>query len=197
VILGLLTPARAYISEGLLGDLMDRASRVVRGEGLEVVTHRAINIRELQRATRESISPLEYLENLLHPYVSFAIMPVFALANAGVPFALADFTHPVALAIMAALVLGKPVGILLFSGLSLLFGLRRLPEGLTWPILAGGGLLAGIGFTMALFIAGLALEGELLDAAKVGVLGGSALAAILGMLVLVIVLPKKADGTGA
>jgi NhaA family Na+:H+ antiporter len=191
VIIGLMTPARSYISEGLLGDFLDRATQVVRGEGLDTVTHRAIKIRELQRATRESISPLEYLENLLHPYVGFAIMPIFALANAGVPFALADFTHPVALAVMAGLVLGKPAGILLFSGLALLLGLRRLPGGITWPILAGGGFLAGIGFTMALFIASLALESELLDAAKVGVLGGSALAAAIGMIILVIVLPKK------
>jgi len=80
----------------------------------------------------------------------------------------------------------------LFSLLVAKFITRDLPEGLTWPSLAGGSLLAGIGFTMALFIAGLALEGAALNAAKVGVLGASAIAAVAGMGVLVAVLPKKA-----
>ncbi len=119
-------------------------------------------------------------------------MPVFALANAGVPIHLDDFADPVATAVMAALVIGKPVGILLFSWLAVRLFLKKLPEGLNWRMLVGGGFLAGIGFTMSLFISGLALEGELLDAAKVGVLGGSAVAAVLGMSLL-LTLKKKVD----
>ncbi len=95
---------------------------------------------------------------------------------------------------MAGLVLGKPVGILLASFLAVKLITRGLPEGLTWPALAGGGFLAGIGFTMALFIAGLALDGPALNAAKVGVLGASALAAVAGMAILLATLPKQQRG---
>jgi NhaA family Na+:H+ antiporter len=111
-------------------------------------------------------------------------MPLFALANAGVPFEAQDFASPVAMAVMAGLIIGKPVGILSFSWLSIRLGLAQLPGKVNWRQLLGGGFLAGIGFTMALFIAGLALNGEPLDQAKVGVLGGSAVSAILGVLIL-------------
>ena len=143
-------------------------------------------------SVREVISPLEYLEGTLHPWTAFVIMPIFALANAGVPFTMGDFGEPVALAIMAGLVIGKPVGILLMSFLAVKLITKSLPEGLTWSGLLGGGFLSGIGFTMALFISGLALSGPALQTAKVGVLGASLLAAVVGMVVLVKVLPKPA-----
>src|SRR4029077_216342 len=99
----------------------------------------------------ETVSPLEYLESTLHPWVSFVIMPVFARANAGVPLHLASFLDPVAPAVPAGLVVGKPVGILLFSWLAVRAGVARLPDAVGWRAVAGGGCLAGIGFTMALF----------------------------------------------
>jgi NhaA family Na+:H+ antiporter len=189
VILGLMTPARAYLSESLFANMLRRADQVLHGEWSSP-PHRPVRVRRLRRAARESLSPLEYLEHLLHPWVSFVIMPLFALANAGVPFSVSDFGEPVAMAVAAGLVVGKPVGIVLFSWLAVRLGLAALPEGISWGVLAGGGLLAGIGFTMALFIAGLALDGPTLDAAKVGILGASAVAAILGMLVLSRLLPR-------
>jgi len=129
-------------------------------------------------------SPLEYLESRLHPWVSFGIMPLFALANAGVPLTMRHIANPIVPAVMAGLVIGKPVGIVFFAFLTVTLVTRGLPAGITWPTLVGAGCLGGIGFTMALFIAGLALEGDTLDAAKVGILLGSLIAALLGTIVL-------------
>lgn len=186
VILGLMTPTRVYIKPGLLESAYD----LFRGEGWDQATHRALKVVRIQKLARETVSPVEYLEGTLHPWVSFLIMPLFALANAGVPFELSDLGDPVAQAIAAGLVIGKPLGIVLFSFFAVRVGLAVLPEGVTWGILTGGGFLAGIGFTMALFIAGLALQGDVLDAAKVGVLGASAVAATIGMVLLNWLLPK-------
>ena len=192
VLLGLLTPAGTYLPTGTVSQLLRRADDTLHGGAWGDLSHRSDAVRGFTGAVREVISPLEYLEGRLHPWSSFVIMPVFALANAGVAFAAADFVDPVAIAIMAGLVLGKPVGILLMSLLAVKLVTKGLPEGLTWPSLVGGGFLSGIGFTMALFIAGLALDGPALNAAKVGVLGASALAAVIGMILLVAVLPKPA-----
>ena len=196
VVLGLLTPARPWVSESRYGELLDRFYGMLKGDGWEGQSHRAAKVRTMVRASRETVAPLEYLENLLHPWVGFGIMPVFALANAGVAFSFVDFAHPVAVAVMVGLVIGKPIGVLLFSWIIVRFVLRGLPDGLGWGAMLGGGCLAGIGFTMALFIAGLALEGELLDAAKVGILGGSAISAVLGAGILVAVLPKPGVASG-
>ena len=84
-------------------------------------------------------------------------------------------------------------GIVIFSWLAVKIGLARLPEGISWGAIIGGGFLAGIGFTMAIFIASLALEGALLDAAKVGILGGSALAGLSGVILLILFLPKPSQ----
>ncbi len=184
VILGLLTPADAYFSASLLGQMLKRASDVLHGDW-ENLQHKVQKVRAVEQAARESVSPLNYLETALHPWVSYLIMPVFALANAGVAFAWSDFGDPVAVAVALGLLLGKPIGILIFSWLAIRTGIAALPSGVNWSILAGGGALAGIGFTMALFIAGLALEGPLLSAAKVGILLGSAVSAIIGMLLLI------------
>jgi NhaA family Na+:H+ antiporter len=118
-------------------------------------------------------------------------MPIFSLANAGVEISRSDFTSPVALSVMLGLFVGKPAGIFLFSWLAVRFGIAKLPEGIGWGVITGGGFLAGIGFTMAIFIAGLALDGALLNAAKVGILAGSVLSAIAGVSMLVLFLPKN------
>ena len=123
-------------------------------------------------------------------------MPIFALANAGVAFELSDFGDPVALAIVVGLCVGKPLGILLFSWAAVRAKIAHLPEGVGWGALTAGGVLAGIGFTMALFIAGLALDGDSLGAAKVGILGASALCAVVGMTMLTMILPKKPSPSG-
>ncbi len=154
--------------------------------------HQKHVLSQLSVAAHEAVSPLERLERALHPWVAFGIMPVFALANAGVRIEPASFSHPVAWAVSAGLVLGKPVGIVLFSWLAVRLGVARLPSGVNWKVMVGAGCLAGIGFTMSLFIAGLALQGELLDAGKIGTLTGSSSSALLGCLLLWAFLPNRA-----
>jgi NhaA family Na+:H+ antiporter len=192
VVVGFLTPARARISERRLGLIIDNALHFMRGEGWRAANERYAVLRQMERAARGSIAPLERFETGLHPWVGFAIMPLFALANAGVRFELADLADPVAVAVMLGLVIGKPIGILLFSWLAVKTGLARLPSGVAWAVMTGGGFLAGIGFTMAIFISGLALQGVMLGAGKVGILAGSVVSAVIGMVLLVVSLPKTA-----
>jgi NhaA family Na+:H+ antiporter len=193
VIFGLLTPTKAWISEGRLGMIVQQTSCFLQGEGLATAKKRYALLRDMEVAARKSISPLERFETELHPWVGFAVMPIFALANAGVTIEISDFTNPVAIAVMLGLLVGKPLGIVVFSWLAVRLGIARLPKGLSWGVVAGGGFLAGIGFTMAIFIAGLALEGNLLDAAKVGIIVGSFLSAIVGVILLVLLLPKPSQ----
>jgi len=190
VIFGLLMPTRSWISETRLEDIVGKTRHFLMGAGWSTSSKRYDMLRQMERATRKSLSPLERHETELHPWVGFLIMPVFALANAGVPIQAADLVDPVALATALGLFVGKPAGILLFSFLAVKLRLTRLPEGVNWGAVVGGGFLAGIGFTMALFISGLALSGPLLEAAKVGVMAGSALSAAVGMGLLIVFLPK-------
>jgi NhaA family Na+:H+ antiporter len=142
------------------------------------------------------IAPLAVLERTLHPWVTFVVMPVFALANAGVALDPAHVGDPVALAVAAGLLVGKPVGVVGASWLGVRAGLARLPDHVGWPAIVGAGCLAGIGFTMALFIAGLALGPEMRAAAKVGILAGSGLAALAGMALLFRTLRTLPRGEG-
>lgn len=150
VMLGLLTPARAWLGE--------------------------------------TGSPLQRLEDGLHPWVAFGIMPLFALANAGVLLEASALAEPVAMAVAVSLSVGKPVGILLLCLLAVRSGLTSLPDGVTWPMLAGGACLAGIGFTMALFLNSLAFPGaafaDAAAAGKIGTLAGSMVSAVIGAFVL-------------
>lgn len=185
VILGLLTPARAYLSDNVGSDLLRRASDLIHGDAWQQDHHRPEKVREMRRVSRETISPLEYLIYVLHPWVAFVIMPLFALANAGVTLQASDAISSVSLAVIVGLFVGKPIGILLVSWLSLKLGFAELPSGVHWRHLIGGSLLAGIGFTMALFIAGLAFtDQDLLRPAKVGVLLGSLASGAAGMALL-------------
>jgi NhaA family Na+:H+ antiporter len=111
-------------------------------------------------------------------------MPIFALANAGIGVSGAALLDPVATSVAAGLVVGKPLGIFIASWLVVRLGWAVLPDGVTWSVVLGAGCLAGIGFTMSLFIASLSLEGELLRAAKAGILMGSAVSGLVGMSVL-------------
>jgi NhaA family Na+:H+ antiporter len=129
------------------------------------------------------------MEHALHGPVAYAIMPLFALANAGVSLGGSEMrdalANPVTLGVVLGLLVGKPLGITGFSWLAVRFGIAALPDGVTWRTLAGAGVLGGIGFTMALFIASLAFgEAALLEAAKFGVLAASALAGVAGWLLL-------------
>ena len=144
-------------------------------------------MRSIERTALGAQSPLQRFENTLHPWTVFGIMPLFALANAGVSIS-ADFTsmfeEPLARGVALGLVVGKPLGIMLFSVVAVRLGLAALPSRVHWAHVLGAGCLAGIGFTMSLFIANLALGGtDLLEAAKISILVGSLLAAVLGWLV--------------
>lgn len=188
VMLGLMTPSSAWIGDRYLYEVIQEALRRLSGNLSESERHNTTG--QLAVAAHESVSPLERLEASLNPWVAFVIMPIFALANAGVQADPTKLTHPVAIAVAAGLILGKPLGIFVFSWLAVKMRIASLPRGVTWKVLLGAGCLGGIGFTMSLFIASLALEGDLLEAGKVGTLCGSAISAVLGMTLLVIFLPK-------
>ena len=144
----------------------------------------------------EDDSPLRRLEHDLHPAVAFGIVPLFAFANAGVSLegvTLASAFAPVPLGIAAGLFVGKTVGVFGFAWASIRLGIGRLPEGATWASLFGVAMLCGIGFTMSLFIASLALDqgGPAYEAAtRIGILGGSMVSAICGYLLLRVVTPR-------
>jgi len=193
VIFGLITPSKAWVSESRLMAMYQKTGQFLHGEGWKSSAERYAILRQMERATRKTISPLERFEMELHPWVGFVIMPIFSLANAGVTITLSDFSSPVSIAVMLGLFVGKPAGILLFSWLAVRLGLARLPYGISWGVMTGSGFLAGIGFTMAIFIAGMALEGALLDVAKVGILAGSVFSAIAGVSILVLLLPKSSS----
>jgi NhaA family Na+:H+ antiporter len=187
VILGLMTPTRVWVSDERLRAVFERVLSYPRGEHWSGST---MERRDLQRAgiaATEALSPLERLEIMLHPWVGFAVMPIFALANAGVVVSSADIGHPIFAAIFAGLVIGKPIGVLAFTRLAVSLGLATKPCSLSWPLLAAGACLTGIGFTMSLFIASLAYGAPMLDAAKIGILSASVVSATGGLLMLLFV----------
>ncbi|MCR9144877.1 MAG: Na+/H+ antiporter NhaA [bacterium] len=149
------------------------------------------------RETADHIeTPLEKIEHALLPVVSFMIMPIFALANAGVAIGGDGFsaTDPVFLGILTGLFLGKPIGIVLFSVLAIKSGMASLPSGVNYGHIVGAGLLAGIGFTMSLFIGNLAFtEAALIESAKLGILCGSLVSGIAGVAVLLMAGKKNGD----
>ncbi|MCY2968591.1 MAG: Na+/H+ antiporter NhaA [Planctomycetota bacterium] len=194
VMLGLLTPASAMLPDQFVRDLLSDAQYRLVQEAPQIgATDRRELALELVRGAKESVSPLERLEHAMHGWVSYVIMPVFAFSNAGVPIAVEALRDPIALSVAAGLVLGKPLGIVLFSWLAIRLGVARPLEGVTWPILLGGGCLAGIGFTMSLFISGLAFAEGQLAAAKLGTLLGSVVSACLGTGILLATLKKPIE----
>ena len=160
-----------------------------------VVMAMAIPLRSTAPGEREP--PLKRLEHALHPWVAFGVLPAFAFANAGVSLAglsLGSFLEPLPLGILLGLFLGKQVGVLGFVWLGVRAGFCRLPAGVTWLQLYGVSLLAGIGFTMSLFIGTLAFEDASFSAGiRIGVLGGSILSAGLGYLVLRLALSEGSE----
>jgi NhaA family Na+:H+ antiporter len=143
-------------------------------------------------------SPLRDLEDNLHHPVAFVILPVFAFTNAGLSLAdlsVADLTSPVTIGIVSGLLVGKPLGILLFVGLAVSLRIVRLPENVSWIQLSGVAFACGIGFTMSLFIAGLAFEhgsGVYFTGNRLGIMAGSVLAALIAYALLQLSLPKSA-----
>ena len=180
VAIGLLAPARPLLNE-----------EVARGYASTALRDRHIDADELARMRflmKESVSVVERLQSSLHPVSAYVVLPVFALANAGVELGAIGkvFTEPVGLGIMLGLVLGKPVGIFLASFAAVRLGLGRLPDGTSWPMVVGLGAVGGIGFTVSIFIAGLSFPGAdlLTEEAKIAILLASLVAAVIGVVVL-------------
>src|SRR5919202_595940 len=193
VLLAMIVPASSYIdtevflkrSRGLL-DHFEQAGE--RGDAVLCNEERQGALHALNKANEDVEPPLQEMEHTLHPWVVFAIMPLFALANAGVSLGegfAERLLNPVSLGIVAGLLLGKQFGISLFAWLAVKSGISELPERVTWRHIYGAGWLGGIGFTMSLFISELAFkESPLLDVAKLGILAGSLVAGIGGWLIL-------------
>ena len=133
-------------------------------------------------------SPLERMEHALHPWVAFLVLPVFAFANAGVSLAglsIADLFAPLSLGIAAGLIVGKQAGVFLMTWLAVAAGIAQRPSGASWAQLYCASLLAGVGFTMSLFVGTLAFDGpENVSAVRIGVLSGSLVCGLLGYLVM-------------
>ncbi|MCW8332162.1 Na+/H+ antiporter NhaA [Photobacterium sp. SDRW27] len=182
VILGLLTPTERWVSEARLLTIMECVVPAPSQQGVHGIDRKILKTAEA--AAREGLSPVERLEMLLHPWIGFVVMPLFAFANAGVPISFSEMSGSLYAAVFAGLVVGKPVGIVLFSGLAVCTGLAIRPPDLHWPYLLAGGMLAGIGFTMSLFIAHLALSPSLVNAAKLGILSASLFSALIGIALL-------------
>jgi NhaA family Na+:H+ antiporter len=148
--------------------------------------HHAIHALEQKCEMIES--PLHRIEHALQPWVAFVIMPIFAFANAGVHIlgkTSAALGHPITLGVLLGLLLGKPIGITLFARLASVAGLGSRPAAVTWNQIFGASWLCGIGFTMSLFIASLALgDGGLLDMSKIGTLAASIAAGCVGSILL-------------
>jgi NhaA family Na+:H+ antiporter len=146
-------------------------------------------VEQIETLCEQAQPPLIRLEHGLRGVVAFGIMPLFALANAGISLSSADlaagYANRAALAVAIGLLVGKPLGILGLSWIAVRSRIASLPHGVTWSMLAGVGMLGGIGFTMALFVGELAFgEGSLLDSAKLGIVTASLLSGVLGWLTL-------------
>jgi Na+:H+ antiporter, NhaA family len=206
VIAGLITPAKSWLGkEGFLKTARDALAEFQRRYEDPQTDDESLfaPLSLLALARREALSPARRIETALHPWVAFGIMPLFALANAGVHVQGISFDEPGALWVLlgmaVGLVVGKVVGIFSFSWIAVRLGFSALPPGVTWPGLFVLGAAGGIGFTMAIFIAELAFAGSaLLGLAKVGVLAGTAVAGIAALIMGHMVLPREqpADVTG-
>lgn len=188
VLIGLITPVRAWLgADGFVGSVRRELDHLSQSSSESLSSHElAETLRHVDLARREAISPSASLIEALHPWVAFGIMPLFALANAGVSISTGApdaSSWSIAVAVALGLLIGKPLGVLLVSSILLRLRVASLPVGLTARHLVVLGVVAGIGFTMALFIAQLAFRDPvMLGAAKLGVLAGSAGAACLALL---------------
>ena len=202
VVVGLLTPVAASIDrERFLKSAEARLRSLwsMKDAPEQRLLH---DLDELNEGRREVVSPVERLQHALHGYVAFGVMPLFALANAGVGVggvALKNDELSVFLGVTLGLLVGKPVGILLVSFLGVKLGLASLPRGITWGQAWVVGVVGGIGFTMAIFIAQLAFPGggPALEAAKLGILAASGAAAVGGLLLGRLLLPKQVAAEAA
>ncbi len=200
ILLALVIPVRPRAA---LSDLVELARKQAdRIEAMEFSSDSILQdqrqldaVEQLHRISLKALPSGLVMEHDLHPIQVWLILPLFALANAGVHFdthILETIFSPISLGIILGLVLGKPLGICLMSWLVLRSGRGALPEGVSWGQVLGAGFLAGIGFTMSLFVTGLAFgEPMMVAQSKVGILGASLISGIIGFMILGASLPKK------
>jgi len=187
ILLAFTIPARTYLEKS---EFLKRGrwllDRLEAAEPNSFEEHSVIHTLELNVQLVES--PLHRIEHELQPWISFLVMPLFALANAGVDVThniIGAAKHPVSFGILFGLFAGKPAGIFLFSFIAAKTGIAMVPEGVSWRQILGAAWLCGIGFTMSLFIAGLAFSDDtLLSVAKISILAASLVSGIFGCLVL-------------
>ena len=187
VVLGFLTPAVAFHSREVAGGrIAERLGEVSRSPDVELSES---TMWSVSRVAREGVSPLARMEDQLHPWSAYLVLPLFALANAGVAVSVERIgdalTGQVGLGIALGLVIGAPVGGVLLAWLLVRLTPARLPEGLDWPAIGGVAPLKGIGFTVAIFISVLAFDDEALrEEAKLAILLASCVAGIVGLTVI-------------
>lgn len=201
VLLAFAVPIRQRINEfsftRKLKDITSELTETDNTNPLPLLTHKQVEmIDNLEDWTEKVQSPLQQLEHHLHKWVAYLIMPIFAFANAGVHFSSTmsvDFGLSINIAL--ALILGKTLGVFLFSLLGVKLKLASLPERINWPLILGVAVLSGVGFTMSLFIGGLAFNEsiEYLNSAKLGIIAGSLIAGFVGYYIIYRALARQRD----
>lgn len=196
VIVALIIPAKSVYTTRQMVDvvrsrlmLFPEGDQRIRKDGIIVLPSQQIIVAQsIQEVTREAVSPVQRMESQLHSFVDYFILPLFAFVNAGISFEgflWSDFAG-VPLAVMLGLIIGKPLGVYLFSRLYLIFTRSHMPRWMNRSELLGVAMICGIGFTVSLFMATLTFRShpELLNEAKVGIFGGSLFSGILGYIYL-------------
>ena len=196
VLIAFTIPARTKIDEDIF---MNKLSKLTDDFQKDTTVNNLLSnkqvyiLSEIEKLNYQAHTPLQKLEHALHPIVIYFILPIFALSNAGVHIAgsiIDMLLHPISLGIIVGLLLGKFIGISIFSHIVVKFKFATLPEGVTWKQIYGAAFLAGIGFTMSMFISDLAFTSdEYKEIAKVGIIAASALSALVGMIWLGVSLP--------
>lgn len=190
VIFGLLTSSRPHLGRAEFAEKSEALIRDYRQAIADGASERSeVILGELEELSQGTESALERLQRLAHPWASYVILPIFALANAGLHLSDVDlggvFTNDVTVGVVLGLLVGKVVGVTLFPWVASKFGLVELPRYVTWGHVIGTGFLAGIGFTMAIFITGLAFsDPSLVLSATVGIMCASAAAGLVGYTLL-------------
>ena len=181
-------PARTKVKENYFADHMERlVARFKEADpnNVRTLTKEQLNVlQDIRSYSKKALTPLQRLEDNMHPLVAFVIMPVFAFSNSGVTLSsdfISQLTSTVALGVMAGLLIGKVIGVVGITHLVMKFTSIQLPEGMNRLHLWGVGFLAAVGFTMSLFISGLAFDQEyLIDQAKLGIIAASIIASVAG-----------------
>jgi NhaA family Na+:H+ antiporter len=196
----MMIPARGKVDFEFFFSQVKRILHRVQGPKIQLCSWYSIlmdpdyqdTVQDMKLACEKVETPLQRIEHSIHPWVAFVILPIFALGNAGLVLVglpvVESLTNPVTMGIALGLFVGKPLGVMLFAGVAVWMGLATLPEGVEWKDMLGVAILGGIGFTMSLFVSGLSfVSPDMITASKLGVLAGSGLSAVFGLVVLQVV----------